>query len=80
MGPDGAVEMWFREKSNYDFRRGGFSMTAGHFTQLVWKGSRRLGCGTATCNQMQLWVCNYDPAGNMEGEFQSNVAPQGCRP
>ncbi len=79
MRPAGVVDMWFGERAKYDFARGTFSMGSGHFTQVVWKGSRHLGCGTAVCGQMQLWVCNSDPPGNMLGAFQSNVAPTTCR-
>jgi len=79
MTPERAVDMWLEERSSYDFNRGGFSMSTGHFTQVVWKGTQRLGCGSATCNRMQVWVCNYDPPGNMEGDFQRNVGPGTCR-
>jgi uncharacterized protein YkwD len=76
--PEGVVALWYREKDAYDFRTGGFSMRTGHFTQLVWRGSRQLGCATASCGGIQLWVCNYDPPGNMLGDFQRNVSPV-CR-
>lgn len=79
MSPEQAVDMWVRERSQYDFSRGQFSMEAGHFTQVVWKSTQRLGCASATCGPNTVWVCNYDPAGNMEGEFQRNVSPAGCR-
>lgn len=77
--PDGVVSLWYREKAAYNFGAGGFSMSTGHFTQVVWRDSRRLGCGTASCNGLQLWVCNYDPPGNMQGDFQRNVLPTTCR-
>src|SRR5690606_23946261 len=41
----------------------------GHFTQVVWKTSERFGCGFEVCysgtRQSEIWVCNYDPPGNM---------------
>lgn len=76
---DAVVAMWVDEVAAYDFRRPGFGMNTGHFTQVVWRGTTQLGCGTATCNGMSLWVCNYDPAGNVEGDFPANVAAAGCR-
>ena len=79
LSPAGVVDMWYAEAEHYDFARGGFSMQTGHFTQLVWQGTTRVGCGTTTCNDMQTWVCNYDPPGNYQGEFQANVKPKGCR-
>lgn len=41
----------------------------GHYTQIVWRDTRRLGCGVATCpGGAEIWTCNYDPAGNYVGE------------
>lgn len=79
VGPERAVEIWYSEVSKYDFKRAAFSMEAGHFTQVVWAGSKRVGCGTSRCKGMEIWVCNYDPAGNMEGDFANNVKPKSCK-
>jgi len=76
--PEQVVNLWYRERESYDFARGGFSMRSGHFTQVVWRGSRRLGCASASCGDIRLWVCNYDPPGNMQGDFQRNVLPTSC--
>lgn len=41
----------------------------GHYTQVVWRNTRRLGCGVATCsNGAEIWTCNYDPPGNYLGQ------------
>jgi uncharacterized protein YkwD len=76
--PERAVELWYDESKGYDYSKTKFTMGAGHFTQVVWKGSRHVGCGTATCNDKQIWVCNYDPAGNIQGEFAANVPRPTC--
>ncbi len=73
------VAMWYDEIKHYDFSRGGFSMQTGHFTQVVWKGTTQVGCGRSQCNGMDIWVCEYDPPGNWEGQYRENVAPRGCR-
>ena len=40
----------------------------GHYTQVVWRATRRLGCGMATCSSgAEIWTCNYDPPGNYLG-------------
>ena len=72
-----AVAMWYSEISNYNFAAPGFSGTTGHFTQVVWKGSQRLGCVYATCSGEKYWVCRYSPAGNNTnpGQFVQNVLP-----
>ena len=79
MDAERAVEIWYEEQQHHKFGGGGFSERAGHFTQLVWKDSRRLGCGTSTCNGKRIWVCNYDPPGNVKGEFADEVLPSTCR-
>jgi hypothetical protein len=49
-----------------------FSSGCGHYTQLVWRNTRSLGCGYASCqtgrSTMEIWVCNYDPPGNYIGQ------------
>lgn len=46
----------------------------GHFTQVVWKGSREIGVGKARSNDGKiLVVANYRPAGNVIGRFSENV-------
>jgi uncharacterized protein YkwD len=77
--PERVVDLWYGETVAYDFGAGGFSMRTGHFTQVVWRGSRGLGCAAASCGDLRVWVCNYDPPGNMQGDFQRNVLPTSCR-
>jgi uncharacterized protein YkwD len=73
------AEEWYREIEHYNFKRPGFSMVAGHFTQLVWVGTQRVGCSSVECGGGELWVCNYDPPGNMEGDYDANVRREGCK-
>lgn len=56
--------------------------TASHFTQVVWKSTTHVGCAVVECNlslyNPSWWpakyvVCNYSPAGNVEGEYKDNV-------
>ncbi|MEZ4399818.1 MAG: CAP family protein [Kofleriaceae bacterium] len=79
MGPAQAVAMWVDERAQYDFTRGGFSMRTGHFTQVVWRATAAVGCGRSVCNGMNLWVCNYDPPGNVMDDYRRNVVDRGCR-
>jgi hypothetical protein len=77
--PEKIVDLWYREVNAYDFTQGDFSPDTGHFTQVVWNGSRRLGCATSTCRGTRIWVCHYDPPGNYIGEFATNVRRLPCR-
>ena len=79
LDPAAVVQMWYDEIAQYRFPDGGFSMKTGHFTQVVWRGSRRVGCGHSQCKGMDILVCEYDPAGNWEGQYRENVLPRGCR-
>ncbi|XP_058459942.1 Golgi-associated plant pathogenesis-related protein 1-like [Malaya genurostris] len=70
-----AVRAWYNEIKDYRFGQsnpGNFSQV-GHFTQLVWKGSRQLGVGKARNGNNIYVVCNYDPPGNYSGEYPANV-------
>ena len=73
------VKMWYDEVSHYRFPNGGFSAQTGHFTQVVWRGTARVGCGRSQCNGMDIWVCEYDPPGNWQGQYRENVLPTNCR-
>jgi uncharacterized protein YkwD len=79
LDPEATVAMWYDEVKQYRFPDGGFSMKTGHFTQLVWRTTSQVGCGHAQCNGNDIWVCEYDPPGNYDGEYRANVLPTGCR-
>jgi glioma pathogenesis-related protein 2 len=78
---EAAVKEWYDEIKDYNYANPGFSSETGHFTQVVWKGSTKLGCGaaqgTATIegNKYNAFyvVCQYAPAGNVQGQFPDNV-------
>ncbi|HTV24560.1 MAG TPA: CAP domain-containing protein [Polyangiaceae bacterium] len=83
--PEDAVAGWVAEVACWDF--GTINGTercdaqcatdlssngCGHYTQVVWRNTQRVGCGYATCFSapfnFQVWVCNYDPPGNFIGQ------------
>ena len=47
----------------------------GHFTQVVWKDSKKLGIAYASGKSGTYVVANYDPAGNFLGQYPENVQP-----
>lgn len=68
-GVDEAVRSWADERRFYDAASGQCSGgQCGHYTQLVWRNTRSVGCGSATCAVGTFWVCNYDPPGNYVGQ------------
>uniref|UniRef100_A0A0K0FXA7 CAP domain-containing protein (inferred by orthology to a human protein) n=1 Tax=Strongyloides venezuelensis TaxID=75913 RepID=A0A0K0FXA7_STRVS len=70
-----AVKNWYDEISQYDFKKPEFSFKTGHFTQLVWRDSKRAGFGVAVSadGRRVFVVCKYTPPGNYAGEFKENV-------
>ncbi|KAG2183337.1 hypothetical protein INT43_006342 [Umbelopsis isabellina] len=70
------VDAWYSEGDLYDYSNPGFSESTGHFTQVVWIGTRSIGCGVTKCSSLSgapLYTCSYYPPGNYLGEFKQNV-------
>ncbi|XWS67537.1 hypothetical protein CRYUN_Cryun04dG0014900 [Craigia yunnanensis] len=66
-----AVRMWVDEKANYDYTSNTCApgKVCGHYTQVVWRNSVRLGCAKVRCNNGGTFIiCNYDPPGNFNGQ------------
>lgn len=59
---------WASEASDYDYSRNTCSATCGHYTQIVWRDTKQIGCGVARGSGREIWVCDYDPPGNVNGE------------
>jgi hypothetical protein len=78
LAPEEVVHGWYSEVGNYNFRRPRYRSGVGHFTQLVWAATTRIGCGVAHCSNADVWVCNYDPPGNVSNQFADNVSPASC--
>ena len=66
------VVRWMAEQPNWDNRHGRCApgKVCNHYTQLVWRASRKIGCGVnrAGAGKWKVFVvCHYDPAGNTGG-------------
>jgi pathogenesis-related protein 1 len=71
MGPAEVVNLWAAEGADYDYARNRCAQgkRCGHYTQIVARKSKEVGCGMAVCpSRGQVWVCDYRPAGNVEGQ------------
>jgi len=68
------VGAWIREKKY--FKQGRFPQNSttgriedvGHYTQLIWRDTRDVGCAEATGKEEDVLVCRYSSAGNYVGE------------
>lgn len=56
----------FRPGRFPDVSRSGNWADVGHYTQMVWPTSGRLGCGLASSARWDVLVCRYAPAGNVD--------------
>jgi uncharacterized protein YkwD len=74
------TKAWYDKGSMYDYSNPESANNypnAGTFTQIVWRETRLLGCGQAigSDGKSVFTVCNYDPPGNLHGDFGENVRP-----
>jgi uncharacterized protein YkwD len=76
-----AASSWYGEIKDYDFSKPAPSdpSKTGHFTQLVWKGSIKIGAGRVYGRGGDWYetyiAVNFSPAGNMAGAYEANVSP-----
>ena len=67
--PDAAMALWMSEASSYDYASGNIG-SAGHYTQVVWRDSVRIGCAIVDCPALTYHntvICDYAPGGNITG-------------
>jgi uncharacterized protein YkwD len=71
-----SVQQWYNEKRLHDANPGPVSWSDpwGHWSQMVWKNTTKVGCASATVSTNEgrehktAVVCRYNPPGNMVGE------------
>ncbi|VVB12518.1 unnamed protein product [Arabis nemorensis] len=69
--PADAVVAWASEKRFYHYGSNSCDrgQMCGHYTQIIWKNTRRVGCARVVCNNGGIFMtCNYDPPGNYIGQ------------
>ncbi len=72
--PEMAVQGWADEAAFYDYDANTCEdgQQCGHYTQVVWRDTTRVGCAKADCTidgfEGVTWVCDYEPPGNFVGE------------
>ena len=65
------VRDWYDEIKFYDYTKNTCKRgkVCAHYTQVVWKKTKELGCAAYMCDdKSQVWVCKYYPAGNYVGK------------
>lgn len=67
--PQQITDGWASEIKDYQYETNSCSGICGHYTQIVWRDSKAMGCAVSICPDMgQIWVCHYSPAGNVKGK------------
>nr|XP_056702490.1 glioma pathogenesis-related protein 1-like [Euleptes europaea] len=68
--PTDAIAAWNSEVSSYTYESHSCTRVCGHYTQVVWDSSYKVGCAIVFCRRMdqsknaEIFVCNYGPGGN----------------
>jgi uncharacterized protein YkwD len=65
--PGEVVNTWAAQARNYDYRTNRCRGVCGHYMQVIWSDTKEVGCGVARGRGREVWVCNYNPPGNVVG-------------
>ncbi|XP_022756536.1 pathogenesis-related protein PR-1-like [Durio zibethinus] len=70
--PAEAAAAWVSERKWYSYWSNSCAEgeECGHYTQIVWGGTKRVGCARVVCDEGMgvFMTCNYDPPGNYIGD------------
>ena len=69
------INLWYNESINYDYKLNKGLNITNNFTQMIWKGTKKMGCGIGYRDNEDNYkvVCFFYPKGNIEGKFEENV-------
>ncbi|BHF61644.1 SCP / Tpx-1 / Ag5 / PR-1 / Sc7 of extracellular domains [Sparganum proliferum] len=68
------MKMWYDENKDYNYDRNSCKGVCGHYTQMVWWNSNRIGCAMKTCSgifpgmKANFIACQYVARGNYIGQ------------
>ncbi|KAI5954649.1 hypothetical protein KGF54_002425 [Candida jiufengensis] len=69
------TDAWYNEIKDYNFNQPGYSSATGHFTQVVWRSTSRLGCARVIeYSETRGNIVGTDPATG-KSFFEENVLP-----
>ena len=65
------IENWNNEHKYYDINSKSCAKVCGHYTQVVWANTYKVGCAKVFCSsglRGTYFLCNYSPSGNYRGQ------------
>jgi pathogenesis-related protein 1 len=67
------VDSWASEKKDFNPKNRILTEAGarkyGHYSQMIWRNTTEVGGAMQKCHHGgEMWVCNYNPAGNMLGD------------
>jgi len=73
---EGLIQLWYDEVDKFDKNKVSkyeFDVNTGHYTQVIWAGTTKIGCGRIIYKESNGWTseylaCNYGPSGNFQGQ------------
>jgi len=69
------IALWTNEKKNFinkkwpNVSKTGKWSDVAHYSQIVWRNTKEVGCATATNTKQRFIVCHYKPSGNWIGSI-----------
>ncbi|MGN6374625.1 MAG: CAP domain-containing protein [Sphingomonas sp.] len=63
-----AEKRWFRNARTPNFSTTGNYEDVAHYTQIIWRDTRAVGCAMASNPADDYLVCRYSPPGNVVGQ------------
>jgi len=70
---DEMAQSWLEERDLYvdgavpEISSSGNWADVGHYSQMIWRSTREVGCALSSSAEVDLLICRYDPAGNIHG-------------
>jgi hypothetical protein len=73
--PEQMVGGWINERAMFrpgifpNVSRTGNWSDVSHYTQMIWKGTTRVGCAIQAAGRSEYLICRYSPPGNIDGKY-----------
>jgi len=73
LGQIKAQDDWYMQFLYFPYGQKEGSDTTQEFSNIVWKETSKIGCGSAQCGSKSYYVCRYSAKGNIAGQYDKNV-------